>query len=337
MKHTSPNLSRIRLRGARITLIALLTLLLPTLALAKIRIVTTSPTYADIARRIGGDDVTVFSIMRGPENPHHVIPKPSYMMKMRRADLFIHTGLDAEPWVPQLIKGARQQRFLPGESGDVNVSFGIHLLEVPKHNELSRALGDIHVFGNPHFTMDPRNGIIVARTITNALKGADPARAEEFETNFNDFKKSVEALDARLEEKMAPYKGTPVVTYHRFWPYFLDRFGLIRVGDIEPKPGIVPGPQHLARVVQTMHTKGVKIVIYETFNSKKNAQWVAQRADGVAVACAQEVDAVKGVDSYEKMFEYNVDLLIDAFKKAGVGPGAGATDVDKLNTVGANP
>lgn len=289
---------------------------------AEVRVVTTTPTLADITRQIGGEHVTVESVMRGPENAHNVQAKPSHMIKLKRADLFIHSGLDAELWAPLLVKGARNRKLLPGRPGNVDVSRGITLKEVPQRGGLTRALGDIHVYGNTHYVLDPLNGVIIGRTIADALKRADSGHADEFEQRYQDFAKRTRELTDRLVVKMSPYRGVKVVTYHRTWPYLLDRFGLIKIGEVESKPGISPGPRHLAECVENMKAQGAKIVIVETFNSRKNAETVAERAAGAAVVLAQNVNALDGVDSYEKVFEHNIEALVDAFQKAGVEPAA---------------
>ncbi len=287
---------------------------------AAVRVVTSTPTLADITRQIGGDLVTVESIMRGPEDIHNCIARPSSMMKLRKADLFVHSGLDAEPWVPLLINGAREPKLLYGQPGNVDASAGIALKEIPTRGGLSRALGDIHVFGNTHYAMDPLNGIIIAGTITRALMQADPAHRAEYEAGDEAFAARIRAMTERLEAETAPYRGTPVVTYHRSWPYFLDRFGLRKVAEVEPKPGITPGPQHVSECVETMKSHGARIVIFEPFNNRKTAEAVAERAGGVAVVLAGQVDALPEVKTYEQLFEHDVQALLAAFREAGVEP-----------------
>jgi len=287
---------------------------------AAIRVVTTTPGYADIVKQIGGSKVSVASVMRGPENVHNVSPRPSQMMKVKKAKLFVHSGLDGEAWAPLLLKGARNANLLPGRPGNVDVSRGIRLKEVPQRGQLTRALGDIHVFGNTHYALDPLNIVIIARTITDALKRVEPDSADEFESNYKAYAKRMRSLSERLVEKMKPFKGVPVVTYHRTWPYFLARFGLVSIGEVEPKPGISPGPRHLLECVERMQSQGGKIVIVESFNSLDNAKSVAERVNGKAIVLAQEVKAVSGIDTYEKLFEYDIDRLIEAFKEVGVAP-----------------
>ena len=292
-------------------------------ARAAIRVVTTTPGYADIVKQIGKDLVSVSSVMRGPENPHNVRPRPSQMMKVKRAKLFIHSGLDGEAWAPLLVKGARNPHLLAGQPGNVDVSRGIRLKEVPKKGQLTRALGDIHVYGNPHYALDPLNIIIIARTITDALKRIEPASADTFEANYKAYAQRVRQLSDRLVAQMKPYRGTHVVTYHRAWPYFLDRFGLISIGEVEPKPGISPGPRHLLECVERMRSEDARVIIVETYNSLDNAKTVATRAGGKAIVLAQEVNAISGVDTYEKLFDYNVRTLLDTFKELGIQPKTG--------------
>ena len=165
----------------KILAVVLFAALMPSFATAEVRVVTTNPTLADLTRQIGGDQARVESLMRGPENPHNVIPKPSFVMKLRKADLFVHLGLDAEPWVPNLLRSARQARLLSGGRGNIDTSTGIVLLEVPSQGELTRALGDIHVYGNTHYVLDPLNGIVIGRTIARALTRVEPEHASLFD------------------------------------------------------------------------------------------------------------------------------------------------------------
>lgn len=310
---TTSTCKRLRSACGLLGMLGAVLLLAPQGAVAEVRVVATTPGLADIAQQVGGAHVKAESLMRGPEDVHHVKPKPSYVIKVKRADLFVHTGLDIELWATQLVKSARNHNLLPGQPGNVDVSRGIPLKEVPERGSLSRALGDIHVFGNPHYMLDPLNGVIVARTIADALKRTDPANAADYDKNYEAYAKRLRDLTERLTREMKPYAGRRVIVYHRAWPYFLDRFGLVKVGEIEPKPGISPGPGHLAECVETMRAQHATVVIVETYNSLKDAKFVADKGGGRAVVLAQEVKAVKGVDTYEKMFEYNVRTLREAF------------------------
>jgi ABC-type Zn uptake system ZnuABC Zn-binding protein ZnuA len=303
------------LRGA-----LLLLALWPGFALAEVRVVTSNPSLADLTRQIGGEQVRVESLMRGPENPHNVIPKPSFVMKLRKADLFVHLGLDAEPWVPNLVRSARRARLLAGGEGNIDASRGIELLEVPSRGELTRALGDIHVFGNTHYLLDPLNGIVVGRTIARALARVDPEHSALFEEGTHELERSLRALTATLLERMKPLAGVRVVSYHRTWPYFLKRFALKKLAEVEPKPGIAPGPRHVARVAEQMEQNGVGLVIVETFSNQKTARRLADLAAGRVVLLAQEVNALSGVETYQALFEYNVEVLLAAHGELGGTP-----------------
>ncbi len=303
--------------------------------LAETRVVTTTAALADITRQIGGEHVTVDSIMRGPEDVHSVSPKPSYVMSVRKAKLFVHSGLDAEAWAPLLVKSARNPDLLPGSPGNVDASRGIALREVPERGQMTRALGDIHVFGNTHFALDPLNGVIIGRTIKEALQRIDPPHAAEFESNYEAFAGKLRQVAARLVEQLEPWKGTQVVTYHRSWPYFLDRFGLETIGEIEPKPGISPGPRHLTEMAERMRSTGARLILVETYNSRADAQAVAEKVGGEAVVLAQDVGALPEVTSYQAIFEYNVRVIVEALERIAPRPERAAADPGEGTKPGA--
>jgi ABC-type Zn uptake system ZnuABC Zn-binding protein ZnuA len=298
----------------------LLLALWPGLALAEVRVVTTNPTLADLTRQVGGEQVRVESLMRGPENPHNVIPKPSFVMKLRVADLFVHLGLDAEPWVPNLVRSARRERLLAGGEGNIDASRGIELLEVPSRGELTRAMGDIHVFGNTHYVLDPLNGITIGRTIAGALARVDPEHASLFDEGARELEQSLRVLTATLVERMEPLAGARVVSYHRTWPYFMKRFALEKLAEVEPKPGIAPGPRHIARVAEKMKQNKVGLVIVETFSNRKTARRLAESVGGRAVVLAQDVNAISGVETYQALFEHNVEALLAAQRELSGSP-----------------
>jgi zinc/manganese transport system substrate-binding protein len=302
-----------------IALLALLVALAPNV-LADVRVVTTSPTLADLTRQIGGEQVRVESLMRGPENAHNVIPKPSLVMKLRKADLFVHLGLDAEPWVPNLLRSARRERLLAGGEGNVDTSMGIRLLEIPSRTQLTRALGDIHVYGNTHYALDPLNGIAIGLTIAGALSRADPEHAPLFDERAQSLERKLRALTEKLVRRMEPLAGTRVVTYHRTWPYFLERFALKKLAEVEPKPGISPGPRHIARVAREMEENEVGLVLVDTFSDLNTAQRLAGLVGGRAVVLAQEVSALPDVETYEALFEHNVEALLAAQRELSGSP-----------------
>ena len=190
----------------------------------KIKVVTTSTDLRSITEFIGGDRVKVENITKGYQNPHIVDPKPSYMLKLNKADLFVKVGLDLEIWAQLLEDGARNPRIRFGSPGYVDASIGVKLLEIPQ-TRIDRSLGDIHVFGNPHYWLDPLNGKIIAHNILKGLKRISPENINYFVENKRLFDKELDTHLVKWLEKMKPYYGTNVITYHKTWPNLAKRFG----------------------------------------------------------------------------------------------------------------
>jgi ABC-type Zn uptake system ZnuABC Zn-binding protein ZnuA len=302
----------------RLILMLLTTLLaLPAVARAELKIVTTTTDFADLARQIGRDKVDVHSVMKGPENVHNVIAKPTEMVFLNKADLFVHSGLDAEPWRDNLLKGARNPRVMPGKPGDVDMSRGITLLEVPS-GRVSRAEGDIHAYGNPHYQLSPANAQRMAATLVKAMMDADPPNANFYKENAKQFVTEMAELHRELKEKLAPLGGLKIVTYHKAWDYFADSFGLKIAGVIEPKVGITPSPRDIRNTVEMMKREGVKIVIVETYNSLAQAKAVADGAGATVIVLPDHVNGVPEADSYQQLLRYDVEKII-----AAAGGGAG--------------
>src|SRR4051812_37337694 len=195
------------------TSITTILLLAPILARADLKIVTTAPDYADIAKQIGTDHVDVHSVMRGPENVHNVMAKPSEMVYLNQADLFVHSGLDTEPWRDNLMKGARNTRIMAGHPGYVDMSEGVPLKEVPT-GKIDRSMGDMHAYGNPHYTLNPQVAQRMAVTLLKALVAHDPANADFYKANAKKFVLEVADVSKEIRQKFAPYAGLKVVTFH---------------------------------------------------------------------------------------------------------------------------
>ncbi|HEX8912720.1 MAG TPA: metal ABC transporter substrate-binding protein [Humisphaera sp.] len=291
----------------------------PATATAKLNVVTTTTDYADLARQIGGDKVDVYSIMKGPENPHNVLAKPTEMVRLNAADLFVHSGLDAEPWRDNLLKGARNPRVMPGRPGYVDMSEGIALKDAPA-GKVDRSQGDVHAFGNPHFTLSPANAQRMAVTLTKALVANDPANADAYKANAKRFVLEMAEVSKELKAAFAPYAGLKVVTFHRAWEYFADAVDLDVVGTIEPQVSITPSPAQVQRTVALMRERGVRVVICETYDDDKLAQRVADLAGAKMVVLPDHVNGVPGTDTYQALFRHNVAKLIETAKAAGVEP-----------------
>ncbi len=296
--------------------------LAPALAEKKIRVVTSLPALADITKQIGRDKVEVFAIAKGYQDPHFVDAKPSYMIKLQKADLFVQVGLDLEiGWVPPLLEGARNKTILWGNPGYIDASKNISLLQVPHGDPAKlRAEGDIHIYGNPHYWLDPLNGKQIAENIIAGLVRIAPEHEAYFQQNLDLFKQKIDAADERWKELFGPYHGTEIYAYHNSWPYFEQRFGLKIVGFVEPKPGIPPSPKYLVQVINEMKRKNIKIIIIEPYYPSKSAELVAANTGAIVVPLSPEVGGQPGVDDYFQLFDYDLGKLIEAFRQVGVQP-----------------
>ena len=280
---------------------------------SQLKVVTTIPDLKSIAEFIGGDRVDAFSIATGYQNPHFVDPKPSYILKLSKADMFITVGLDLEiGWVPPLLNSARNQKIQKGGEGYVDASTNIPLLQIP--SSVNRGEGDIHIFGNPHYWLDPVNGKIIAQTITATLSRLDPEHQGQFQVNL---KKFIETADAKIKEwetTLRRFKNTKVIAYHNEWPYFEHRFGLTIVDFLEPKPGIPPTPSQLSKIINVMKREQIKIIINSPYFTAESADLVARNSGGKVVTLATSVGATSQIKNYFDLFDYNVNQLVLALQ-----------------------
>jgi zinc/manganese transport system substrate-binding protein len=286
-------------------------LLLTTTALAKLNVVATTPDIASIAKEIGGDHIDVTTLAKPTEDPHFVDAKPSFIMKLNRADVLLEGGAELEiGWLPALLDQARNTK-LSGPPGHVKCSDGVQLLEVP--STLDRSKGDIHAAGNPHFLVDPVNAKIAAKNITDSFCSLDSKSADAYRANL---KKFTDALDAKIGEWqkiMAPYKGKQIVAYHNSWPYFGKRFGLVIDLFLEPKPGVPPTPTHLAEVITKMRADNVHVIIVDPYLNRRTAETVASKTSGTVVDVTQFPGGVKGTEGgYIQLLDYLVNSVAHA-------------------------
>ena len=288
----------------------------PLQANSKISIIATLPDFKDIAERIGGTKVNVEALAKGYQDPHYVDAKPSFIVKLHKADLVIWAGLDLEiGWVPPLIEGARNKSILWGAVGNLDASGGIPLLEVPDVPAAQlRAGGDLHLYGNPHYWLDPLRGKMVAQNIYQRLVSISPENKSYFEENLSKFNEELDARMATWSARMAPYRGTKIIAYHNSWPYFEKRFGIDIVGFVEPKPGVPPSPSHLVSVIKQMRHNEIKVIIISPYFDDKPAQSVAKRTAARVVKIAPSVGAFKEIKTYFDLFDYNVNALVEAFE-----------------------
>jgi zinc/manganese transport system substrate-binding protein len=317
-----------------------------------LHIVTSLTTYASIAREIVGDRGTVISIARGDENPHFVQPRPSYVIDLKKADMFVTTGLDLELWVPTLLDKAGNSRIREGSPGYVTTYSGIDLLDVP--TSLSRSAGDIHIYGNPHIWTDPVNGISIGGDILAGLKRVDPAGAAGYDQRYAAWKDRVlrayvgddlvnllggdAVFDLARQGKLwgfvhsQSYQGKPlvdheggwmkqaeafhgkdIVCYHKEWDYFSRAFGVPCVEYIESKPGIPPTPRHVNDVINLMRDRNIKVLFSTNYYDYNQVRTVAARTNAVAVNVPSNVDGAPDTSTYIDLVSLWVRELANAF------------------------
>jgi zinc/manganese transport system substrate-binding protein len=298
-------------------LAALLVAALPLRAQSKLNVVAATEDLAAIAREVGGDHVTVDSIAKGYQDPHFVEAKPSFILKLQRADILILVGRDLEiGWLPPLIQQSRNSKVQVGADGYLDASLQARILELPQ-GQITRAEGDVHPLGNPHYWLDPENGKIIAREIADRFTKFRPNDRAYFEGRLADFTNRLDEAEKKWVAMMAPYKSTKVVTYHRSFPNFAERFGLDIVGYVEPKPGIPPTPQHTLDVINEMKRQNVKLVLVEPYFDLKTPNAIGRETGAAVLVMPPSVGGVKEVTDYFKLFDYDINLVIDAIKKSG--------------------
>jgi zinc/manganese transport system substrate-binding protein len=284
---------------------------------AAINVVTTTEDLASLVREAGGDRVRVEPLARGYQDPHFVEAKPSFILKLNKADLLVLVGRELEiGWLPALINQSRNPKVQPGSPGYLDASQGARILEIPQ-GQITRAMGDVHPSGNPHYWLDPGNGRRMAQSIRDRLSQLSPGDAAYFASRYADFDKRLAAAEARWDAMMKPYRGLDVVTYHRSWANFADRFGLDVIGYVEPRPGIPPSPSHTLQLIKEMKAKNVKLMLVEPYFDLKTPQSVARETGAKVVVLLPSVGGEKGVDDYIKLFDYDIDKLLAAIKETG--------------------
>jgi zinc/manganese transport system substrate-binding protein len=283
-------------------------------AQTKLRIVTTTSDLGSLAQAVGGDHVEVTSIARGYQDPHFVEAKPSFLLQLRRADLLIVVGLQLEiGWLPPLITQSGNPRIQMGSPGYLDASQFAQILEVPT-GVVTRAAGDVHPFGNPHYWLDPGNGRRVAQGIQQKLASLRFAEAAYFQQRFQAFNDRLTQEEKKWDAMTAPYRGRKVVTYHRSWPNFLNRFGLISAGEIEPRPGIPPTPSHTIELINMMKRDNVRVILVEPYFDLRAPNSIARETGAQVVVLPPSVGGETEITDYFALFNYDLALLTKAFQ-----------------------
>lgn len=288
---------------------------LPTIAQAKkLNVVTSTTDMAALTQEVGGDKVNVEAIAKGYQDPHFVEAKPSFLLRLRQADLLISVGLQLEiGWLPPLITQSGNPRVQVGAAGYLDASQFAEILEIPQ-GTVTRAEGDVHPLGNPHYWLDPDNGRRIARGIAGKLGDLDPQDAPYFQQRFQDFDKRLTAAEQKWDAEMKPYRGRKVVTYHRSFPNFAKHFGLDVIGYVEPRPGIPPTPSHTLDLIQQMKRENAKIVLVEPYFDLKTPQSIGRATGAQVIVYLPSVGGEKQVTNYFELFDYDIGLLTKAFQ-----------------------
>ena len=298
--------SRTLLKAATLALVAIA--VTGSSAAAQIRVVATTPDLASVAREIGGDKVSVVALAKPTEDPHYVDAKPSHIVTLNRADALIEGGAELElGWLPPLLENSRNSKISAGAPGRIVASDGVKMLEIP--TSFDRSKGDVHSLGNPHFMIDPVTVRIVARNIADHFAQIDPKNAATYNGNLSRFNAKLDAKYAEWQKELAPYRGARIVTYHKDFIYFADRFGLNIVDELEPKPGIAPSPAHLAQVIGKMKAGNAKVILVQPFQNRKTAETVARQTGATVLDTPEQPGAAPNTTTYFDMMDNLVHTL----------------------------
>ena len=293
-------------------LFAVLVALTAAPAFGAVKVVTSLQDFASIADAVGGKRVETFALAKGYQDPHFVEPKPSFVLKLSKADLLIFAGLELEVgYLPPLIDQSRNEKIRPNAAGYLDASTGCDILERPT-GTVTRAMGDVHPYGNPHYWLDPDNGRVIARAIAAKLSQLDPSGAAEYKSNLAAFEAKLAEGEKRWDAALGPYAGTALVTYHTSWPNFLKRFKLTAAGYIEPKPGVPPSPSHTLELINMMIEKKIPVILMEPYFDQKTPKSVADKTGATLITFIPSVGGVPEAKDYVALFDYDVKLLADA-------------------------
>lgn len=281
---------------------------------AKLRVVTSLQDLASIAQSVGGDRVEAFALAKGYQDPHFVDAKPSFVLQLSRADLLIVAGLELEiGYLPPLLDQSRNDKIHPGSPGYLDASAGCDILQRPT-TQVTRAMGDVHPYGNPHYWTDPNNGRVMARAIAARLSQLDPSGGATYQRNLAAFEQRLTQKEAEWMAKMAPFAGTKVVTFHDSWPNFAKHFKLNIVGHVEPKPGIPPTPSHTLDTINLIQAQKVPVIMVEPYFDRKTPDYIANKTGAAVVIFYPSVGGTPAIKDYFSLFDTDIDAFVAAAK-----------------------
>ena len=293
---------------------ALVALVLAAPLWAKVHVVSSLQDFASITDSIGGDRVETTALARGYQDPHFVDAKPSFIVKMSRADLLVVAGLELEiGYLPPLIDQSRNDKIHPGSVGYLDASVGCDILQRPT-TQITRAMGDVHPYGNPHYWTDPDNGRVIARAIAAKLSELDPPGKAIFEKNLAAFETKLAEKQKEWDAKMAPYAGTKIVTFHDSWPNFAKHFRLVVAGHVEPKPGIPPTPSHTLEIINLIKTQKIPVILVEPYFDLKTPKFIGDQTGAAVVTFYPSVGGIPEIKDYFSLFDYDLNAFVNAMK-----------------------
>ncbi len=277
--------------------------------LAKLKVVTTIPDFADLAQQVGGEQVEVKSLARGDQDPHYLEAKPSYALALNRADLLIHVGMQLEVgWLPVLLTQSRNGKIQPGQPGNFDASIDLQKIEIPI-GPVTRAAGDVHPEGNPHYWLNPYNGLTIAQRIAKRLGQLDPENSSTYQENLSHFRKILTPKIKQWEQKALLLRGRKIITHHKSFSYLMDWLGLKVVGYIEPKPGIPPPPSHILSLIELIQREKIPLLITESYYDHRPARRLAKTTKAGVLILPASVGGNPEVPTYEKLFDYLINKI----------------------------
>ena len=275
-------------------------LLIFSLSFAQLKVVATYPWIGELTKEIGKERVKLHIIAKGTDDPHFVVPKPSHIAKMRDADLLIVQGASLEiGFLPPLLQQSNNPKIQPNREGFLDLSQFVQIIEKPE--SVSRAMGDVHPEGNPHYQLDPYNIPVLAKAITDRMCLLDGSSCSYYRANLEDFLKRWDAKLKDWDREFSRLKGTKVISYHKLYNYLLNRYGIVLVGTLEPLPGIPPTAKHVESLVA--QAQGTKSVLQDVYHERKTAQFLAQRINAKVVILPHDVGTVPEAKDLFSLFD----------------------------------
>ncbi len=283
-------------------IILICTLLFNFSVYAELKVVTTYQYITDIAKKIGKDRILVTSLAQGKWDPHYIVPKPSLIIKARQADLLIINGAELEiGWVPPIIRDSKNSKIQPGTEGFLDLSSYVNLIDKPEN--VSRAHGDVHPSGNPHYFLDPDNIPTLAKVICNKLSTLDNNNSQYYKDNLTELNTKWNIKIKEWSDKMAKFNGKKIIQYHKLFDYFCDNYNILIEKEIEPLPGIPPTSGHIKKVIELVKAKDISLLITDVYHSKKPVKFVSNKTKVKFVILPHDVNAVEEAKDIFSLFD----------------------------------